>query len=374
MLGLYIHVPFCVRKCDYCDFYSLSGAQDKIPTYIQAVLQEARKYAGMKFETIYLGGGTPSLLGAENLRLLSAGLRQIFDLTGVDEATLEVNPESATPDLLSAARECGFNRVSVGVQSLNDAELKSVGRIHSAAQAITAITSAQAAGFSNISTDLIIGLPGQTWRSLKKSLTGALAAGARHISAYCLSLENDTPLADQPPPNLPGDDRQAELFERARDFLQANRFIHYEISNFALPGSESRHNLNYWRGGEYLGLGPAAASHLEGIRFKNKTDLDAYLKFPTRQNIDVEQLDIKHKAEEEAILRLRLLAEGLDLSLLAQKYGQRFVAEIDQKLAAMQANGELIGQGSVFRLHPDYVLTSNRIFSRLITAMPTTRR
>lgn len=369
MPGLYVHIPFCVKKCLYCDFYSLPGAQDKIPIYIQAVLQEAPKYAGMKFETLYLGGGTPSLLGSQNLPTLVNGLKQIFDFSVLTEATIEVNPESATPDFLSVALECGFNRISIGVQSLSDAELKSVGRIHSTTHAIAATAAAKAAGFANISADLIIGLPGQSWRTLKKSLTGVIAAGVRHVSAYCLSLENETPLADAPPPNLPGDEKQASLYEKARDLLQANDFLHYEISNFALPGFESIHNLNYWRGGEYLGLGPAASSHLEGIRFKNKTDLDAYLAFPTRQNIEVEQLDIKHKAEEEAILRLRLLREGLDISFLSQKYGIRFTSEIAQKLRAMKDDGGIVGEGNVYRLHPDYVLTSNRVFTALITGM-----
>ncbi|MDD5189530.1 MAG: coproporphyrinogen-III oxidase family protein [Dehalococcoidales bacterium] len=395
MRGLYVHIPFCVKKCAYCDFYSLPDRQSAMQSYVQALLIEAEKYQGLDFETLYFGGGTPSLLGAENLRVLSDGLRKLFrvgvtlslDTNGTNvsgnlqrdssldfhrsqndktEATIEVNPESAAPDFLKAALECGFNRISIGVQSLNDAELKAVGRIHTATQAIDAVKQAQAAGFQNISCDLIIGLPGQTWRSLKSSISKLLALKIQHISVYCLSLENETPLADDPPENLPSDDKQVELFEKAAALLKSLGFGHYEISNFALPDYECQHNLNYWREGEYLGLGPAAASHLETIRFKNKPDLDVYLKRPTAQTTEVEQLDREDKAREETILRLRLLQEGINLSQLRQKYGMLPTQEIVDNLAAMAASGELTREGVTYRLHPAYIMTSNQIFARIM--------
>ena len=203
------------------------------------------------------------------------------------ESTIELNPESATPEFLQTVKNLGFTRLSFGVQSLNDNELKSVGRIHTAKQAVAAIKLAQNLKFPAISADLIIGLPGQTDKSLRKSLDTLISLGIQHLSVYCLSLEAGTPLANNPHPDLPSDDMQAQLFEETRSFLQSRGFAHYEISNFALPGYECLHNLNYWRGGEYLGLGPAAASHLHGKRFKNRPNLDAYLQNPTGQVEDI---------------------------------------------------------------------------------------
>jgi oxygen-independent coproporphyrinogen-3 oxidase len=496
MKGLYIHIPFCVRKCSYCDFYSLPNRQPAIADYLQAVLQEAqsnichsdvtqyqknlvlppttpdkqekllyretgesrvRGDSNPSFQTLYIGGGTPSLLGPQNLQTLITGLSGIFSSpnpsvgaslelarpnrqnnnnisplapggevprmsrerelerggsselqrtyegvpfshcersaairhrssvlnpvfngTNVSgkggnswaESTLEVNPESATPEFLQTAKTLGFNRLSFGVQSLSDAELHSVGRIHTAAQAVAAIKLAQKTGFQNISADLIIGLPGQTWHSLHNSLEALTALGLPHLSVYCLSLENGTPLALNPPPNLPSDDTQAELYEKTRTFLINAGFVHYEISNYARPGFACLHNLNYWRGGEYLGIGPAAASHLDGKRFKNKNDLDAYLQNPAGQIEYVEELALKEKAAEEAMLRLRLLEEGLNTDELTAKFGPTNTSNIIARLDQMAQEELLLKTGSTYRLSPAHILTSNPIFSRIISNDP----
>ncbi len=462
MKALYIHIPFCVRKCSYCDFYSLPDRQSAMSSYVQALLQEAVSFPlsqrGIKgdlpspsflrrdlkgelaFQTLYLGGGTPSLLGPQNLQILITGLYVLsvssplmgedkgegvqkkgsgFEpdrpnqsrqnnsaknlvtlvpspLTGYStersecregqdegvpqkgeklkgeglqlaESTLEANPESATQSFLQTAKNLGFNRLSFGVQSLADNELQSIGRIHTAAQSISAVKLAQKLGFYNISVDLIIGLPGQTWHSLCNSLETLTDLGIPHLSVYCLSLETGTPLALNPPPNLPSDDAQAELFAQARAFLLAQGFVHYEISNFARPGFECRHNLNYWRGGEYLGLGPAAASHLDGKRFKNKNDLDAYLTNPTGQIEYVEELAPANKAAEEAMLRLRLLEEGLNADELTAKFGPANTSAIIARLDKMVQEELLLQTGSTYRLSPAHILTSNPIFSRVLT-------
>ena len=416
MKGLYIHIPFCVRKCSYCDFYSLPNRQSAIADYVQAVLQEAGSFPlsqrGIKgdlqplknpsFQTLYLGGGTPSLLGPQNLQTLISGLMvsslapggreserggyQIINphcsspLEGEDsgegfpktkplsllESTLEVNPESATPEFLQTAKTLGFNRLSFGVQSLSDAELQSVGRIHTAAQAVAAIKLAQKTDFQNISADLIIGLPVQTWHSLHNSLETLTDLGLPHLSVYCLSLENGTPLALNPPNDLPSDDFQAELYEKTRAFLINSGFVHYEISNYARPGFECLHNLNYWRGGEYLGLGPAAASHLDGKRFRNNNDLDAYLQNPTGQVEYVETLSPKEKAAEEAMLRLRLLEEGLNTDELTAKFGPANTSDIILRLDKMKQENLLLKTGPTYRLEPAHILTSNSIFSRVL--------
>jgi oxygen-independent coproporphyrinogen-3 oxidase len=364
--GLYVHFPFCVRKCIYCDFYSLAHRQDLIGPYIDAVLIEARAYAGLSFDTLYFGGGTPSLLGGGGLKRLLDGLRGSFDLSRLVEATIEVNPESATTELLQAALGAGLNRVSVGVQSLSDDELQGVGRIHSAAQAVEAIAQANKVGFANVSADVIVGLPGQRCETLRATLGELVELGVNHLSVYCLSLEHDTPLAMNPPDDLPLDDEQAELFERACAFLQEKGFTHYEISNLALGGFECLHNLNYWRGGEYLGLGPAAASHLDGRRFKDRGDLEAYLQNPVELVEGVEQLNAKEKVAEEAILRLRLLSEGLSADDLVARFGFENTRALIHRLDEMVADGLLTRNGSRYRLVSSRVLTSNPIFARVL--------
>ena len=366
MTGLYVHIPFCVRKCTYCDFFSVPSQPGLVESYIDAVIVESKAYGRMSFDTMYLGGGTPSIIGAVNLIRLVGGLRKVFDLSHVEESTIEANPESATEETLGAVLKAGFNRVSIGVQSLADAELKAVGRIHTARQAIIAIDLAKKAGFRNISADLIVGLPRQTWDSLLDSIDGLVSLGISHLSIYCLSLEHGTPLAQNPPRNLPSDDMQVDLFEQARAHLKSKGFIHYEISNFTTVGRESLHNLNYWRGGEYLGLGPAAASHLGGRRFKNRADLNAYLENPTGVVEEVEELSPEEKAAEEAMLRLRLLEEGLDVAEFTRRHGQDNVRALLSRLERLSREGSLLFDGSRYRLEPSLVMISNPILARVL--------
>jgi oxygen-independent coproporphyrinogen III oxidase len=366
MPGLYIHIPFCVRKCFYCDFYSLPRPLSAINEYISAVLVEARQYRGMSFSTLYFGGGTPSLLGASGLARLMDGLRIMFDFSDLSEATLEVNPDSTIPELLHSAAQAGINRLSIGVQSLSDHELHSVGRIHTSAQAVESICLAQKEHFQNISADAILGLPGQDWQSLMVTLETLIGLGVQHLSLYCLALEPHTPLADNIPPDLPSEDEQADFYENASALMAQRGFGHYEISNFALPGRECQHNLNYWRGGEYLGLGPAAASHLKGRRFKNKADLDSYLRNPSGQIEEVEELSPARKSSEEAILRLRLLSEGLDISELAERFGDENVLSLTSRLDKLVKDGRLLRQDSKYSLAPSQVLVCNPILADLL--------
>jgi oxygen-independent coproporphyrinogen-3 oxidase len=339
---------------------------DVIESYIDAVLDECKAYGRMSFRTLYLGGGTPSLLGTGNMARLVDGLRNAFDLSQIEEATIEANPESATEEMLASALKAGFNRISIGVQSLADVELQSVGRIHTSEQAVDVIELAKRLGFQNISADLIAGLPGQTWDSLRNSIDKLISLGIGHLSLYCLSLEKDTPLAQNPPLNLPSDDAQAEMFEQARAFLNDKGFVHYEISNFSFAGRECLHNLNYWHGGEYLGLGPAAASHLGGKRFKNRAYLKAYLENPTGIVEEVEALDAPEKAAEEAMLRLRLLDEGLDVAEFARRHGRKNVRRLLARLDTLSQEGLLLFDGAKYRLDPSLVLVSNPILARVL--------
>lgn len=366
MRGLYVHIPFCVKKCDYCDFYSLPSRLELIGDYITAVIREAQRYHKLACDTLYLGGGTPSLLGTDYLSRLLSGIFRTFNFKILTEATTEVNPESATPDFFKTAKLRGINRISIGVQSLVDAELKSVGRIHNADQATAAIMNARQAGFKSISADLIIGLPGQNWTSLRLSLETLTGLEIQHLSVYCLSLEAGTSLALNPPKKLPSDNAQAKLFEKARDFLDRHGFVHYEISNFAKPGFECQHNLNYWRGGEYIGLGPSAASHLDNKRYKNKSDMESYLNKPNKQATEEETLPPAEKAAEEAMLRLRLIQEGLDIDEMAERFGENTVRPLMKRLNTLVIEGSLLREDSKYRLNPSKVLVSNPILARVL--------
>lgn len=366
MRGLYIHIPFCVRKCSYCDFYSLPTHLDYLESYLCAVVRESQAYRGLSCQTLYLGGGTPSLLGGNHLRNLIGGIGKSLDISELVEATIEVNPESVSGELLLAAKDAGINRVSIGVQSLADNELKSVGRIHNSLQATEAIKLTKKLGFKSVSADLLIGLPGQTWLSLRNTLEKLTGIGIQHLSAYCLSLEESTPLAKSPPPDLPSDDMQADFFERANSFLSERGFLHYEISNFALKGHECRHNLNYWHGGEYLGLGPSAASHLNGRRFRNGADLNSYLEKPTDLIEENEELNMENKVAEEAMLRLRLLMEGIEINELTARFGHDSSGALVSRLNCLVDEGQLVFDGSSYRLAPSRILTSNPIFARVL--------
>jgi putative oxygen-independent coproporphyrinogen III oxidase len=366
MRGLYVHIPFCAKKCAYCDFYSLPDRLDSLNAYLDALFTEAAQYGELRFETLFIGGGTPSLLGAKNLRKLMNGLSGLYQIAKLSEATIEANPESISQDLLRTALECGINRMSIGVQSLFDSELQKVGRIHNAAQAVQAIELAQKEGFKNVSADVILGLPGQNWQSLMTTLECLIGLNLQHLSMYCLEVEPHTPLYDNLPADLPSDDEQAELYAQAVGLLEQRGFSHYEISNFALPGYECRHNLNYWHGGEYIGLGPAAASHFKGQRYKNKADLEAYLTNPCGQKDEVEKLKKREKAIEEAITRLRLLDEGLDLNGLIQKYGDKNVIALAARLNRLSVQGQLQRDGCIYRLNTQDALVSNLILAELL--------
>lgn len=365
MIGLYVHIPFCVKKCHYCDFYSITDAA-LIDSYVDAVLIEAQRYRDMKFDTLYIGGGTPSLLGTRQLTGLLSGLYRILNLAGMIESTIEVNPESASAEFFRAAKSKGINRVSIGVQSMVDSELAGAGRIHDARAATAVIMEARRNGFASISVDLIVGLPGQDVSTLLFSLQMLLNLDIRHVSLYCLSLEQGTPFAASPPRNLPSEKQQVRMFNGAKELLTRAGLGHYEISNFAVPGYECKHNLNYWRGGEYVGLGPAAASHVKGKRYRNKADVMGYIDNPKGLNEEVEELPPDKKAAEEAMLRLRLLDEGLNVDDLTAKFGETNTKALIGRLVRLTAAAQLHRCGAIYWLPPDRVLTSNPILAEVV--------
>ena len=270
-LSLYVHIPFCIAKCGYCDFNSYAGQEFLIPAYAQALLREAEMWSaacqGWRAETLFFGGGTPSLMPLAEVERILEGLRRHIGLTADAEVTLEANPGTVDKPYLSRLRKLGVNRLSLGVQSFRDDELAFLGRIHSAEEARSAYQAARSAGFDNVSLDLIFGLPGQTVGRWLESLEEAIGLGPEHLSLYALTVEEETPLArdvacGRTP--APDPDLQAELYLRSAERLAPAGYEQYEISNWARPGRRCRHNLTYWHNGFWLGLGAGAHSHLPG--------------------------------------------------------------------------------------------------------------
>ncbi|OGS36143.1 MAG: hypothetical protein A2293_04480 [Elusimicrobia bacterium RIFOXYB2_FULL_49_7] len=316
-IGLYVHVPFCLQKCDYCSFYSRSGRLQEIPAFISALQQEIdgamRRYGPLPVDTLYLGGGTPSLLDTASLALLLKGLRRSFALAETSEITLEVNPYTVDGDKAAAWLDMGINRVSVGVQALREEDLVFLGRLHSADQALASLDCLQQSGFTRLNADLLFGIPGQSVHHFREGLERLIQTGADHVSVYGLSIEENTPLSDRHRMGLfhkINDEVYEALFLTAHAFLEGAGFSHYEISNFAKPGGESRHNLNCWTGHDFLGFGPAAHSKIGTRRFANPSDLSAYLKNPFDRSFDT-PLTEEQVRLERLMLGLRC-REGVD--------------------------------------------------------------
>lgn len=270
-MELYIHIPFCVRKCRYCDFASFSGAQERIPAYIRALLAEAENRRGEvngEIDTVYIGGGTPSLLSAKDISDLISGLRSVLPMDHVSEFSVEANPGTLKEDWCHAIRDLGVTRVSLGIQSADDTVLSSLGRIHTWREACDSVELLRKTGFTDINTDLIFGIPGQTMDLWKETLRKTVSLGPTHISAYGLIPEDGTPLKrdlDSGKLFLPDPELEREMYSFAREFLLKNGYAQYEISNFAKEGCACRHNIGYWTMKPYLGLGLSASS-MTGMR------------------------------------------------------------------------------------------------------------
>ena len=319
-LGLYLHIPFCVKKCAYCDFYSITDVS-RMDAYTSALIRSIREYgeksAGRTTDTVYLGGGTPSYLGGVRLERILHAVRESFALAEDTEITVECNPESTDAALLDALRRGGANRLSFGVQAAHDNELRRIGRIHDFARARSAVLLAHEHGFSNISLDLMYGLPGQTQDMFLDSLSQCLALEPTHLSCYGLKLEPMTEMGREAPV-LPDDDAQADTYLALCRVLSQHGFEHYEISNFALPGFRSRHNSKYWDLSEYIGLGPGAHSLFDGRRFAFPRDIAAFTDGTAAVRNEEEVPDFERQ-NEYLMLRLRT-SDGVELRDLEERY------------------------------------------------------
>jgi len=358
MTGVYIHVPFCRSKCNYCDFYSLPPDRVGAEQYLDALGAAMQPYRGMRVDTVYFGGGNPLLLGENNLCRLLAQVRRCFDLTADAEITLETNPENVGLEGLRLLRQNGFNRISVGVQSLDDGTLRLLGRRHDAETALNALKTAKEAGFEHLSADLMLALPDQTELQVRQTVRRLVDCGIDHLSAYLLKLEPGTPFW-KAPPSLPDDDAAADLYLAACDACQQNGLVQYEVSNFARPGGQSRHNLRYWELRPYLGFGPAAHSFYGGRRFYYPRSLEGFLNDPTRTVDDGEGGGL----DEQLTLALRL-SKGLDAVHTA---GLPDV--LTPRLRAWQAAGLCALDGDGLRLTPRGFLVSNHIISDILAAV-----
>lgn len=359
-LGIYIHIPFCRSKCQYCDFYSLGGSRDRklVDNYMQALAAHFKETGALAtdyvVDTVYFGGGTPSFFGADNLRRIFAELLHRFRVDKDAEITFEANPDSVNATLLRKLRAEGFNRMSLGVQNDRDDMLRKLGRPHNYEQARVAVQAARAAGFDNISVDLMYGLPSQLTSQWAQTLEHVLLLKPDHVSCYGLKVEENTPLASYAEQaNLPDDEEQARMYLKAVEILAREGYRQYEISNFAKPGFESRHNLKYWLGDEYLGFGPAAASDFAGKRFTAIADINTYIRGCLRQDVPIlsecETVPDRERAGEYVMLRLRT-THGIN----ADEYEKHYL----MPFAPLQKVIDKLAEKDLFRLDGDrWVLT-----------------
>ena len=342
--GLYFHIPFCLKKCDYCDFCSFPAvSEEQKKRYAQAMITEMAAYSerakDVVFDTLFFGGGTPTLLGEKDTFAILSAAHRYFSVSRDAEITIESNPATADEKKLSYLREMGINRLSIGVQSLSDAELSALGRVHTADEALRFYETAVRVGFSNINIDLMYGIPHQTEESARETLARVLALAPTHVSAYSLILEEGTPLfnrRDGLP--IPTEEGEEALHTLVREMLTEAGYTHYEISNYAKDGYACRHNLHYWHSEPYLGFGVSAYSFFEGARYGNGHDLTSYLTSPLGQVTDRERVDAEALSYEWVMLRLRL-AEGLPLDDYENTFGVRF----EKKYAPLIEKYEKVG-------------------------------
>ena len=380
-LGIYIHIPFCRSKCQYCDFYSLTTKDDKLlDSFIDAMcrhIKEAGQLApNHQVDTVYFGGGTPSFFGADGMATLLGAVRRNFDVAADAEITFEANPDSVSDKLLKRLRAEGFNRVSLGVQTDDDDLLQKLGRPHNYAQAVTAVQRIRKAGFRNLSIDLMYGLPGQTLSAWQDTLRHVLTLGPEHMSCYGLKVEERTPLYQYKDVcGIADDDTQADMYLAAVEILRSKGYRQYEISNFARKGMVSRHNMKYWTGMEYLGFGPDASSDFGGKRYTCVRDLMGYIdgiKNGGQVIAELQQIPVRERAGEYLMTRLRTVS-GIN----GEEYEKRYLLPFAPLEEALQRfAGQNLAAKAIdgrWYLTPEGFLVSNSIISDLLLIQDKTR-
>lgn len=377
-VGLYIHVPYCASLCSYCDFYRCPSSAGVPDSFISHLLMEADAYRAeppVEADTVYFGGGTPSLLTDPQLALCIGGLRERFDVAPHAEVTLEANPETVDERRAAAWLKAGVTRLSMGVQSFDAAEVAILERRCAPERARLAVGQAAGAGFANLTLDLMGGIPGQTPDSLARSLEMGLSLPVSHLSFYLLDLHRETRLFGRVLAGevaLPGEEALADLYERAHEILTGCGFEHYEISNFARPGFRCRHNLKYWRGGEYVGLGPSAHGRFRGWLTSNPRSIDAWaaaLERGESAHVGAAKITERQRMEDEVIFGLRL-AEGIPLETLESLTEG---ADLSARLGPLDSSGYILEEGGRLRLTPLGFLLSNEILGWLLPGLGESR-
>lgn len=365
MAGIYIHIPFCVSKCRYCDFVSFPCEADAKKRYVDSLIREmtiaAKELPEKQYDTVFIGGGTPSTLELGEIMRIMAALHDNFSIAEDAEITIEANPGTLDAWKLAEYRECGINRLSMGLQSVNPHILRALGRIHTPDDFLNSMDMAKAAGFTNINADLMYGLPEQSTEDLLAAIAVAAGAGVTHISAYSLIVEENTPLyfdINGGSVLLPGEDEAFEMYEKGKEMLESLGFHRYEISNYAKEGYESRHNLNYWNNGEYVGLGLNAhsAMHVGGkwLRWANKSEFEAYLadidegKRPLAD--EPQTIERAEEMFECVMLGLRKTA-GITNGEFEARFGESLFTTFSKAIAQLDENGLLIKTADGIRLN-----------------------
>lgn len=365
--ALYIHVPFCERKCPYCDFYSVAAQDSVMDLYTQAVVRALKctPFEVGQLDTVYFGGGTPSVLGGKRLAKLLETAAAQFGISSNAEITAECNPHSALKDTLREMKAAGFNRISLGMQSAVDTQLLTLGRLHTVHDVESAVEASQDCGISHISLDMMLATPGQTPSDIEKAVELCGKLGAEHVSAYLLKIEQGTPFAKQHiGEQCPDEDGQVLLYRHAVSSLEKAGYRQYEISNFAKNGHVARHNLKYWNCAEYLGVGPSAHSFIDGRRRFFPRDLDGFIeeKNPFRLLCDDGE---GGSAQEYLMLRLRL-NEGVRWDEFAANYPNESIKALRKKAQPMQEGGLIEVDETGMRLTLDGFLLSNSVIVELI--------
>lgn len=367
MKGLYIHIPFCLRKCKYCDFNSFTFSVEDKKSYLSALFQNMEMYKGEEVDTVFVGGGTPTALDGEELGQLFDKIYTTFNISENCEITVEMNPKTVDNEKLEVLKKKGVTRLSIGIQSFSDEELIRIGRIHTANDAKETVSLVKAMGFDNFSIDLMSALPGQTFEGFKESLNEAIALSPSHISCYSLILEEGTPLYEEDirgELNIPDEDCERAMYDYAVKTLDMAGYKRYEISNFAKKGYESKHNIKYWQCDEYIGVGLSAHSYINGVRFSCTNDFDDYISGDFSRHNE-ELLSEKNKMSEFMFMGLRM-----DIGVSKSKFLMRFGKSLDdvfgdviEKFKKMKMLEE---KGDFLHLSKEAVGISNSIMCEFI--------
>ena len=358
--NVYIHIPFCTKKCSYCSFISYESLNLK-NIYVDALSQEIKKrYQGEKLKTLYVGGGTPSILSINDFE----HILKPFCYDDTTEVTVELNPNDADKDYLKGLLKLGVNRLSIGVQVFDDNILTKIGRRHTAKEAKNAVEYAKHAGFKNISIDLIYGLPEQTIESYEQTLLEAINLDVQHISLYGLKIEEGCTFFNKRPDFLPDDDAQADMYILSKEILNKNGFNHYEISNFAKEGYESKHNLNYWNNGEYYGFGVAAHGNQNNVRYENSTNINTYINAPEIP-ANTTTLTTSEKLEEKIFLGFRKL-KGINIAEIKSEFNINFEKKYSKILAKYLQLKHIEKTNNGYKLTQNGILLSNNFLSEFI--------